>query len=161
MIPKPIKRNENLVPVSREHHSTLLFCWKLREGVKNGTEATRILNYIDWFWDNHIQPHFKTEEELLFVDSEDQKVSQALHEHRDIEKKISALKNFKEDEFTQEVLALSELMNHHVRYEERELFPYLESSLGAQKLAAIGQALHGEQHTAAEDYGDEFWLKKK
>ena len=47
---KPIKRNPNLMPVSREHHATLLFCWKLRQGVKKDVSAERMKNYIYWFW---------------------------------------------------------------------------------------------------------------
>ena len=64
---KPIKRNENLVPVSREHHATLLFCWKLRTGVKGETEPERMIRYTNWFWLHHLQSHFATEEKLLFI----------------------------------------------------------------------------------------------
>jgi len=27
---KPIKRNENIMKLSKEHHFSLLFCWKIR-----------------------------------------------------------------------------------------------------------------------------------
>lgn len=29
-----MKRNENLVPLSRDHHFGLLCCWKIRQGIK-------------------------------------------------------------------------------------------------------------------------------
>ena len=40
---KPLKRNPNLVPLSREHHYGLLFCWKLKQGLANGTDPEILL----------------------------------------------------------------------------------------------------------------------
>ena len=158
---KPIKRNVNLVPVSREHHSTLLFCWKLREGVKHKVDSERIVKYIDWFWADHILPHFETEEKLLFTDTEDPKVKQALSEHRQIEYLVKEMSEQRPGAAPELILKLSELVNQHVRYEERDLFPYLEQNFGEAKLAEIGKILHSEEHNASEVYNDEFWVKEK
>ncbi|MCC2590020.1 hemerythrin domain-containing protein [Chryseobacterium sp. MFBS3-17] len=158
---KPIKRNENLVPISREHHATLLFCWKLKQGVKQHVETQRIQDYINWFWNNHLVPHFKAEEEVLFTDPEDVMVQQALEEHRKILAKINRINSCNPENSSQLSLELGELVEKHTRYEERTLFPYLEEKLSDDELNRIGGILHEEEHTAFEDYHDEFWVKEK
>jgi hypothetical protein len=47
----------------------------------------------------------------------------------------------------------------HIRYEERELFPHLETTLTPAQLADAGARLaasHSANHP--DDYADEFWV---
>ena len=156
---KPIKRNENLVPVSREHHATLLFCWKLRNGVKAEINPERITKYVNWFYQNHIQHHFKTEEKLLFTDFNDEMVQRALNEHQLILAKINEI-NVKAKENSYVLFnELADLVDGHTRFEERQLFPYLEETFSEDELEKIGEILHGDEHSAVENYEDEFWKK--
>ncbi len=55
---------------------------------------------------------------------------------------------------------LALLVDEHIRFEERILFPFLESELPAEKLADIGTQLK-EMHLApkADNYRDEFWIR--
>lgn len=157
----PIKRNENLVPISREHHATLLFCWKIKQGIAKEVETTRITKYINWFYKNHMEQHFETEERLLFIDHEDEKVKKGLAEHQQIISKINEI-NLRSEEKSYDLYAqLSDLVKDHTRYEERELFPWLEKKFSDKKLGEIGNTLHHEEHTAAEEYEDEFWVTEK
>ncbi|UOE40962.1 hemerythrin domain-containing protein [Chryseobacterium suipulveris] len=158
---KPIKRNENLVPVSREHHATLLFCWKLRNGVKMEIEPERITKYMNWFWKHHLEHHFDTEEKLLFIDHNDEMVKKGLEEHQRILAKINEINLRTEEKSYPLYHELADLVDQHTRYEERELFPYLEEKFSDQKLDEIGKTLHSEEHTALENYDDEFWVKEK
>ena len=66
MAKKPIKRNKNIVALSRDHHQGLLLCWKIRQGLKLNVELKRIGNYIHFFWKTRMVEHFRKEEELLF-----------------------------------------------------------------------------------------------
>ena len=158
---KPIKRNENLVPVSREHHATLLFCWKLRTGVKAETEPERMIRYTNWFWLNHLQSHFATEEKLLFIDTEDEMVTKWLADHQRILAKINEINVRSNTKTYPLLLELATLIDDHTRYEERQLFPYLEEKFSELELGKIGETLHSEDHDAVEDYDDEFWAKEK
>ena len=158
---KPIKRNENLVPVSREHHATLLFCWKLRQGVKMEISPERISKYINWFWNHHMEPHFETEEKLLFLDVADPAIMRGLKEHQEIISKINEINVRGPEKSYALYLELAQLVNNHTRYEERELFPWLEEKLTEAELTAIGGKLHPEDHTAEEQYVDEFWVNTK
>ena len=155
---KPIKRNENIVKLSREHHTTLLFCWKIRNGLKNGAEPGRIIKYVHYFREEHMLPHFKQEEELLFAPVKDNQVQKALDEHKDILNQIDLLEEDETNTATS-LLTLADTVDNHVRYEERELFPHLEEVLTTDQLLKIGQIMN-EDEDHADDYPDEFWVKK-
>lgn len=53
---KPIRRNENIVKLSKEHHFSLLFCWKIRQGIKMEIPAARIIKYMEYFKANFLIP---------------------------------------------------------------------------------------------------------
>jgi len=139
---KPIKRNENLVPISREHHATLLFCWKLRQGVKKEISLDRIARYVKSFYDDHMLAHFRTEEQYLFTDHSDPKILKGLKDHLDILSQV-------------DYILTSDMGDY-----ERELFPHLEKKFNHNELIKIGLSLHREEHTAKEEYDDEFWSTK-
>lgn len=158
---KPIKRNKNIVPLSREHHAALLFGWKLRWGVHLNIPAERISKYVNWFWINYLKPHQEEEDRLLFFDKNDTLVQKALDDHYIISgtfEDIIANKKQSPDDF----LGLADFLEDHTRYEERILFPHLESKLPNEQLENIGKALqeHDRDRSAEEDYEDEFWRKK-
>lgn len=162
MSAQPIKRNENLIPISREHHGTLLFCWKLKQGLSQNVEQGRIVHYINWYMADHIQPHFETEERYLFVEKEDSLVSKALEDHQHIKDLVVAINAQHSSEDVKDlILQVSNAVNEHTRYEERILFPHLEQHFDAAHLSKIGEALSQEEHNAEEKYEDEFWVIKK
>jgi len=75
MIRKPIKRNEHIRKLSQEHHFCLLFCWKVRQGVKKEIAPDRIWRYVQYFWHGHLRPHFKSEEKILFAPLRDTRLN--------------------------------------------------------------------------------------
>jgi len=161
MIEGPIKRNPNLIPLSREHHATLLFCWKLKTGLKREVGVSRVATYALWFHQQHLKPHFKSEEEILFTDTTDLLVKRALQEHKQIGWLVEEIEKCETDP-TSIIQKLAALVYNHTRYEERELFPYLEQTLHTKDLQRIGKALDLAEHTAEENYDDPFWnIEKK
>jgi len=64
---KPIKRHESIQPLSRDHHHGLLLSWKIRSGISKGVDINRIKKYADWFYTNHIKPHFGIEEKYALT----------------------------------------------------------------------------------------------
>ena len=161
MKPKPIRRNESIMKLSREHHFSLLFCWKIREGIKNKTASQRIVQYAHYFWSNHIQPHFVEEEEILFASLHDDMVLKAMEEHAAIREAIEALTVLPSENIIDELAKLADQLDKHVRYEERQLFPHLESVLSDAQLDSIGAQLNALPSTILkDDYPDEFWREK-
>ncbi len=155
---KPIKRNQNIVKLSRDHHTTLLFCWKIRNGLKNAAEPGRILKYVQYFRDIHMVPHFKQEEEILFAPVKDKQVQKALDDHKNILQQVELLEKDGMD-IESRLMNLADTVDNHVRYEERELFPYLEELLSSDQLEEIGRQMNTEVDQP-DDYADEFWVKK-
>jgi len=158
---KPIKRNENILNLSKEHHFSLLFCWKIRQGLKAGTDSSRIIKYVQYFKTNFLLPHFGEEENFLFSALNDEQVEKALEQHKEIKNLLDELLNNAEYNAKKQLETLANLVDDHVRYEERELFPHIENSLTDEQLEAIGKKLNTSQQLPVKDvYTDEFWIKK-
>ncbi len=150
---KPIKRHESLQQLSREHHFGLLFCWKLRQGMKFGVEMERIQSYADWFWENNQIKHFDLEENKLFpiLGMDHPKVVRAIEEHRQIEAYFKGGINDLDD-----VSALDKLLVEHIRFEERDLFNEIQQIATADELKLLDEHDHQE---LVDNWSDEFWIK--
>ncbi|MDI3321257.1 hemerythrin domain-containing protein [Pinibacter soli] len=152
----PIKRSEHLVRLSREHHSGLLFCWKIRQGLKKNVDTERIRKYVGYFWQNDLEEHFREEENILFaLKSDDDKVKKALHEHVQIKALIDSITESNSPEASQ-LTSLADAIDNHIRFEERELFPYLETSFTPEQLLKMGEQLNAGP-SSVDNYEDVFW----
>lgn len=158
---KPIKRNEHILQLSRDHHFTLLFSWKLVQGVKNRIDFERIKKYVEYFWHNDMQVHFREEEEILFPSVKSDHVEKATLDHVQIKEQVNrVLWEGDQEEAYKHLTSLADAIISHVRYEERVLFPHLEQVLTETQLADIGAQLN-KQPTLSDTYEDEFWIRKK
>lgn len=155
---KPIKRSESLKPLSREHHDGLLFGWKLRQGIKKGVAPGRMADFCLWAWDHHFADHFRKEEEelLQILPAHHPMMEKMLEEHEAIEFKIGLIQKRPENEGFER---LARILDLHIRYEERVLFPFIETIASASQLDLLGEHLHAEESVKAT-YHDEFWLGK-
>jgi hemerythrin-like domain-containing protein len=151
---KPIKRSEQLAPLSRDHHDGLLFVWKLRKGLNNGTPVETIREYIGWFWENHLATHFKNEEEILlpYLSGGDELGTRMKNEHEAIYELIA----LKEEMAATNIVSLGDLLERHIRFEERELFPHIEKQLTPEQLNAVLSQL-GDEQACDTDWKNEFW----
>lgn len=154
-MPKPIKRHIALQPTSREHHHGLLLAWKIREGLRLNRSTTRIKAYVNWFWENHLIPHFAFEEEYIFsiLGTAHPHVIQALDEHGRLRTLFSAAKA---DEAY--LRTIEKELTAHIRFEERILFNEIQNIASPAQLELIQEA-----HTFIEtgDWEDEFWTQPK
>ena len=76
-----MKRNENIVLLSRDHHFGLLHAWKIKQGLKKGVALERIATYIIFHWQHNQEAHFLEEEKFLFPYIKHELIDQALKEH--------------------------------------------------------------------------------
>lgn len=159
---KPIKRNKNIVILSREHHSGLLFCWKIRQGIKKNAEAERIQQYVSYFWKDHLYKHFNEEETLMFLKVDDDACRKALEQHDQIRLLFKLVTNRATPISYSLLTQLADMVDDHIRFEERELFPHLEKVLDEEQLKHIGAALEQSHAVVHPDqYPDAFWTGKK
>jgi hemerythrin-like domain-containing protein len=156
---KPIKRSEQLAPLSREHHDGLLFAWKIRQGISNHTPLDQMRNYSMWFWRNHIKPHFFQEEKILlpYLPKDNALGQRLIDEHEHIRELILGLD---EEADKRTLTILCDLLDKHIRFEERELFVFLEEHLGKEKLDDIHALLEKHPVKCDTEWSDEFWVKK-
>jgi hemerythrin-like domain-containing protein len=156
---KPLKRNGNIVKLSRDHHASLLFCWKIRQGVKFHVEKNRMIKYVKYFWDHHFSTHFREEEEFLFAPVKNDEVQKAIEDHQKIKifiDKIGVAGMEKEEDV---LLELADTVDDHIRFEERVLFPHLQEELSDEQLQKIGEQIVDQPLT--DNYEDHFWVKSR
>nr|WP_082855801.1 hemerythrin domain-containing protein [Mucilaginibacter sp. L294] len=158
---KPIKRSGYLVTLSRDHHSGLLFCWKIKEGVKRGVSFDRINYYIRYFWESHLFEHFREEEILLFNQISGRLTEKARDDHQEL---ADWFKKIIDDGINcySGYLTFIGLLTDHIRFEERQVFPFLEQELPAKVLTGIRDILIKlHQDLFIDNYADEFWADPK
>lgn len=154
---KPIKRVTELQDLSRDHHQGLLLCWKIRTGIKRGIENNRIMQYVQWFWLNHLEEHFEIEETMVFpvLGEENEMVKQALSEHRRIKSLIEGGKG----DLSVRLNSIEELIEKHIRFEERQLFNEIQQVASGEELKKI-QLAHTSQEFK-DNMSDPFWVSAK
>lgn len=143
-----MKRAPALTSLSRDHHQALFVAQKLRRASAGSAAEARAA--LVAYWEGHGRAHFRSEEEVLLPayaahgDPYDPLVARVLCDHVAIRQRVDAL----DRDSTATVGALHELgglISDHVRLEERELFPLIESAIPAPQLAALAVALqHAE-----------------
>ena len=149
---KPLKRHKSLQPLSRDHHHGLLLSWKIRQGFKKGVDSSRIKTYSDWFYNAHLVPHFEMEEAHIFsLLAEDNPLRiQALEEHSEI-KALVGISNNLDETLTQ----LADLLEQHIRFEERVLFPEIQTIATPEEMSHI-ETIHYEPNID-DKIDDQFW----
>ena len=151
---KPIKRSKQLTPFSHEHHDALLFIWNIKQGLKNKTAIETISGYVRWFWKNHLKEHFDQEEKLLLPYLQGNEMG------RRLKREHAAIRNLAASARAEESFAsLAEMLNAHIRFEERQLFPHIEKIASIDQLNRIFEQLQqSPQCTATWD--KKFWKTK-
>ncbi len=125
-----MKRAVALRPLSRDHLKALIAAKRLREAIDAEEGARTFLE----FWQPEGRHHFRVEEEVLLpgwalvapVDTAG--VARMLEEHLAIRRE--ALRIEAGDASLRELHELGVLLEAHVRFEERQLFPLIEAALG-------------------------------
>lgn len=126
-----MKRHASLQDLSRDHHHSLVVARRLRRASAEdaGAVAAAFLEH----WRTEGAEHFREEEDELLPafarhgDAEDPLVARVLVEHVLIRADAQAVEERPED--LDLLHRLGERMAHHVRLEERELFPLIEATL--------------------------------
>ncbi len=149
---KPLKRHQALQPLSKEHHFALLLCWKIRKGQELNIEPNRIGDFVKQMWDHQIAEHFEIEEKYIFsiLEPDNKLLHEALSDHKTIKRLIL------NEPFTEKSLnRLEEKLEQHIRMEERQLFPHIQSIASNEQLKAV--QTHHTLPIAEMPWNDRFW----
>lgn len=157
---KPLKRHKALVQYSKEHHFGLLLGWKIRQGIRKGVEPPRIANYILEAFKSELLPHFNSEEADIFIlmDADDPQRIKAEKDHIAIKKQIEHIGT---DQSVLQMEALADMLDEHIRFEERQLFPHIEQQKSFETFA---NAMEHHEASRHEDFDagwdDHFWSQE-
>lgn len=157
---KPLKRHPALVALSKDHHFGLLLCWKIRTGIKKEVSTDRIVKYVEYFYNDHLKNHFEEEEKYIFslLDENEEGRKKAERQHRKIKRLIEKLSDAERAKIT--LGQIEELLDTHIRFEERELFPYLQNSLESETLYRLKETVDAIHETKPDVWEDQFWEKQ-
>ena len=137
-----MKRAEQLIKLSREHHGSLSMAKKISNVAANGTdeELLEAIETIKEYNDSELEEHFQHEERTIFapIFSEYKEhigiATILLKEHGHIRMMIPRLNL----ETAREDLAeFGKMLKEHTRMEERELFPIVEELFTQEQMDAI------------------------
>ena len=157
---KPLKRHPALVPLSQDHHFGLLLSWKIRKGFDRDIDCQRILDYVDYFVNGHLEKHFQNEEQYLFsyLAKNDllRKEAEGQHEYlRDLFSKMVVGPGVEETDLKE----FADSLESHIRFEERKLFPYIQVELLEEDLKEFQLRMEEIHEKVQEHWEDEFWIK--
>lgn len=140
-----MKRTATLTALSHDHHHALDVARRLRRADAADFDAARL--YLFEFWEPRGRRHFEIEERALLaaIDDTDAEwrtaVQRVREEHDRIRQQVAGVDD------VEDAHALGELLHDHVRFEERQLFPMLESRLSDDELARLARAIEREERT--------------
>ena len=143
-----IKRTRQLKPLSSEHHQALLVAFQLKKGLAGHGESAGapkdlpgILALARRFENTLFHTHTKTEEEVLGRHLSPSDMKRLKFEHAEMERLLGAAPHARPADMRQALAAFADLLERHIRWEERELFPHCEADLNESELARVGHEL--------------------
>jgi hypothetical protein len=136
-----VKRSPELTPLSHHHHGALFLAMKLKRAEDEAPAAE-----LAEFMAGKGERHFREEESILLPgwaaadpDADPALAARIAAEH--LELRAAGRRAAAGGVGGDELHRLGELLEAHVRFEEREVFPLIESRLDERALAALGAAL--------------------
>ena len=155
-VTKPIKRSRYLAPLSREHHDDLLFSWKIHRGLAMSISLERIMRYCNWFYELHLRDHFRKEERALskILPIEHPMMVKMFEDHEVIKLRLKILN---EAPTADGLERLAKFLSGHVRFEEREMFNFIENIATLDQLNELLYDLTSTPRSRLE-WIDEFWI---
>ncbi len=142
-----VKRHQSLVPVAREHHEYLILARRLMlAGTKPDdnwpAEPAARAQAIAGSFGPGLWHHFAVEEEVVFQAAATlgteaaTLVTRLISEHRRIEELAAQMRSGAMGD-TAALAAFGLLLNDHIRFEDRGLFPLLEGELSSEALLRL------------------------
>lgn len=135
-------RVEELRELSRDHHGALVLARSARNAAagKDGLTADEQWPLVEANFEAVLEPHFKVEEELMapvmVAHGKADLAAQQLREHAEIRKLLAS----DSERSAANLMRFGELLEQHVRFEERELFELAQDIMTPEELGAIAKA---------------------
>lgn len=146
------KRHPALQPLSWHHHHALVLAQLL---TRQAEPANVLKDKLQLFWINGGRDHFREEEEFLLPEFakehsiERPEIQELLIEHIKIRSLISEICD---EDKTEKIPVLGEMLRTHIQKEERIVFPLIQSSLTDEQLYLLQSHFSDHIEAHAMDY---------
>lgn len=143
-----MKRHPVLIPLSREHHETLILARLLQKGAPEykglPTDNAGKADYANSHYKNELIQHFRSEESILPLikglnPEINNMVQDILDEHQELHRYFQTL--YDQDNLTDHLDRLGKALETHVRKEERQFFPLIQEHCQEETLKLIERTL--------------------
>ena len=156
-----MKRHSSLETLSFEHHDALVIALRLKKGLNKDIDLKPAAEYALSVYKKHLRHHFEQEEQtlrdpLLAKPEAEADVRRMLDEHERFAELAEFIELGKGD-LKKNLQEFAELLESHVRFEERVLFPLAEKLIPEDQLNEISEYLHREHRAIDKDWPVEFW----
>lgn len=140
-----MKRHEALIPLTHDHHHALAQVRQLRLAAKGTDQERRSRSalFLSFFRDDTIK-HFREEEEIVFpllIEAAEARepLARAMLEHLRIHSLVRTLeREVEQGDPTPDIMVrVAECLESHIRFEEKSLFPLIESTAGEAGLDSV------------------------
>jgi len=133
------KRHISIVPLARDHHEALLLAVRLQQGKQAllklwSHDPEFQARHVVSFYDQHLTKHFNAEEQALFplaaahiLQARDM-VRKLIEDHKTIAQMVGRFRSGTPGSLEQELVSFGKLLEDHVRFEDRVLFPLIEQA---------------------------------
>ena len=139
-----MKRHAALVPLSHDHQHGLAAALGLRRATETSAPDAR-RDFLA-FWQTEGQAHFQIEETVLLPAVADvlapdhEAIRRVLSDHAEIRSRSQQIEG-EERPPLDDLHGLGGLVEQHIRFEERELFPLIETLLDEAELRALANEI--------------------
>ncbi|MEK6285735.1 MAG: hemerythrin domain-containing protein [Acidobacteriota bacterium] len=153
------RRNDSLIPLSREHQYALMLCLRIHRGlIEHDADA----NWLQMkagvavrFFEGELAAHFQAEEEVLFpamreLSGAQQIIDELLVEHGKMRRLIDELRQIELSSLASTLKEFADTLEAHIRKEERELFPIYEQQASPEIVFRVERAIFSLIGSAAQ-----------
>lgn len=145
-----MERDARLLRLSREHHHGLVMALRIERELPGASDAEMRALYGDLlrFWSAGLFPHFTVENDCLLArlaahaDPGLAHAGRLQREHREMEDLVEEMRSaVTADDRRVALERFGARLREHIRWEERELFDWMQTSLTAEELDGVGAYL--------------------
>jgi hemerythrin-like domain-containing protein len=139
----------SLIPLSHDHHHGLALALRCRKQALGQIKPTgaaglreRAREFLSFYTD-HLSAHFHAEEEVLFpligsaAPGSSTIINELVRDHEQIRAAVTQLENG--NGLAKLIFDLGDLLERHIRKEERELFPLFDRHMKTAEAEAAGR----------------------
>ncbi|MEQ1797062.1 MAG: hemerythrin domain-containing protein [Lacibacter sp.] len=155
-----MKRDQNLYPLSHQHHNGLMAVLLLEKGVTKNADLKIMNDFILDCWESELENHFIAEEKnldpsLLQLPQLNDLYDRMISEHELIRNIIDAIKQKQESK--ELIVSFHTLLENHIRFEERTLFPFIQEHATEASLSLLGKQISHLTNGNCSNYLVKFW----